>query len=401
MAFYPKQSGTTEQSFAIGAGHNKYSFTLDASTLTASRIWTLPNSNGYSGQVLSTDGSGNLSWITTGGASADVTVPYYLPPTESYTVAINKQALFGEDILVEGDLEVDGHLIDTRSPLFSFMTANPTGLSLGPANAAGDLSIVYGYGTTAAGIGSITIGTSATGAGDQSIVIGASATGNQAESITLGSGAITDGLNALAIGTTASALAANSIAFGSNSVAQYDDSTAVGAGSSTSAALSVVLAPYQSSSQISGTVTTGTFSQFISGINDINFAKTVNGTLHTQTTTATSKKMACANVNGVLQHLNVYQTHTSYFFVVQFQATDGIDWLAGTDRFVAYFNSAGVLTYIAGTGVSLDVQTSGAYSWVFQSGVVGSGEITFTVTGQAGKNISWSGSFTINQVTFA
>lgn len=36
-------------------------------TITTNRIWTLPSADGTSGQVLSTDGSGVLSWATAGG----------------------------------------------------------------------------------------------------------------------------------------------------------------------------------------------------------------------------------------------------------------------------------------------------------------------------------------------
>jgi hypothetical protein len=61
--YYPKQSGTTIQTFAIGAGNGKHPFILDASSFTSSHTWKLPNSNGGSGYVLETDGSGNLSWV--------------------------------------------------------------------------------------------------------------------------------------------------------------------------------------------------------------------------------------------------------------------------------------------------------------------------------------------------
>jgi hypothetical protein len=37
------------------------------STITTNRIWTLPSADGTTGQVLSTDGSGTLSWATAGG----------------------------------------------------------------------------------------------------------------------------------------------------------------------------------------------------------------------------------------------------------------------------------------------------------------------------------------------
>jgi hypothetical protein len=37
-------------------------------TVSANKIWTLPNADGSNGQVLSTNGSGTLSWATAGGS---------------------------------------------------------------------------------------------------------------------------------------------------------------------------------------------------------------------------------------------------------------------------------------------------------------------------------------------
>ena len=42
-------------------------------TITTNRIWTLPSADGTSGQVLSTDGSGVLSWATAGGGGGGLT----------------------------------------------------------------------------------------------------------------------------------------------------------------------------------------------------------------------------------------------------------------------------------------------------------------------------------------
>ncbi len=110
MAFYPKQSGTTVQSFAIGAGTGKNQFTIDASSLTTNTTWIIPNGNGTAGYVLSTDGTGNLSWIAVGSAQ-DQTTPYYIPTGETFTNNVNRQNLFSTAIEVDGTLEVDGLLI--------------------------------------------------------------------------------------------------------------------------------------------------------------------------------------------------------------------------------------------------------------------------------------------------
>lgn len=40
-------------------------------TITSNRIWTLPAADGTTGQVLSTNGSGVLSWATSGGVGAN------------------------------------------------------------------------------------------------------------------------------------------------------------------------------------------------------------------------------------------------------------------------------------------------------------------------------------------
>jgi hypothetical protein len=39
-------------------------------TVTTNKIWVLPAADGTAGQALSTDGSGNLSWVTAGGGGA-------------------------------------------------------------------------------------------------------------------------------------------------------------------------------------------------------------------------------------------------------------------------------------------------------------------------------------------
>jgi hypothetical protein len=47
---------------------------FQAPATAGNNIWTLPTGDGTSGQVLSTDGSGNLSWTTAGGGAGTVTL---------------------------------------------------------------------------------------------------------------------------------------------------------------------------------------------------------------------------------------------------------------------------------------------------------------------------------------
>lgn len=53
--------------FDDGSGHTT---TVQNPTLTGSLIDTLPNLAGTSGQVLSTNGAGKLSWVTAGGSAS-------------------------------------------------------------------------------------------------------------------------------------------------------------------------------------------------------------------------------------------------------------------------------------------------------------------------------------------
>jgi hypothetical protein len=65
---------------------------------------------GTSGQVLTTDGSGNLSF--TSGSSNPAPMPYQIDTGETVTVPDKYQGLFAYPITVDGELEIDGILIE-------------------------------------------------------------------------------------------------------------------------------------------------------------------------------------------------------------------------------------------------------------------------------------------------
>ena len=65
---------------------------------------------GTSGQVLTTDGSGNLSF--TSGSSNPAPMPYQIDTGETVTVPVKYQGLFAYPITVDGELEIDGILIE-------------------------------------------------------------------------------------------------------------------------------------------------------------------------------------------------------------------------------------------------------------------------------------------------
>lgn len=69
------------------------------STITANKIWTLPSADGTSGQVLSTNGSGTLSWVTAGGGGGSGTVTSITPAADSGT---------GTAITTSGTITISG-----------------------------------------------------------------------------------------------------------------------------------------------------------------------------------------------------------------------------------------------------------------------------------------------------
>lgn len=103
--YIPAQRGTANDKFRIG------DVDIDASVAVSPWSFVLPPTPGTSGYVLTTDGSGILSWTAVGAAS-DSTTPYYIPVGETFTNNINRQNLFSATIVVDGTLEVDGLLIN-------------------------------------------------------------------------------------------------------------------------------------------------------------------------------------------------------------------------------------------------------------------------------------------------
>jgi hypothetical protein len=69
---------------------------------------------GSNGQYLKTDGAGNLNWDSIGNISSNraAPMPYLIPTGESYIVNENFQGLYSQAITIDGELEVDGILIE-------------------------------------------------------------------------------------------------------------------------------------------------------------------------------------------------------------------------------------------------------------------------------------------------
>ena len=68
---------------------------------------------GSSGQGIITDGSGGLSFGSTGQAANSATnMPYQINSSETFVVGANLQGLYSEAIVIDGALAIDGMLIE-------------------------------------------------------------------------------------------------------------------------------------------------------------------------------------------------------------------------------------------------------------------------------------------------
>jgi hypothetical protein len=74
---------------------------------------------GTNGQVLSTDGAGNLTFADTASGNSTAPMPYLVSVGESYTVPENFQGLFTVPITIDGELEVNGILAEVGTAINS------------------------------------------------------------------------------------------------------------------------------------------------------------------------------------------------------------------------------------------------------------------------------------------
>jgi hypothetical protein len=98
--------------------------------LTANGISNLGNvgnvkiTGGNVDQYLRTDGTGNLTWDDVGNISSNrvAVMPYLVPNGESYILNTNFQGLYSQPITIDGELTVDGILIEIQDSIQSSPT---------------------------------------------------------------------------------------------------------------------------------------------------------------------------------------------------------------------------------------------------------------------------------------
>lgn len=98
---------------------------ITTTNITVSGVSNLGNignviiTGGSSGQLIQTDGLGNLTFADSAGSNSAAPMPYYVPIGESYLIPSNFQGLFTVPIEIDGELEVDGILAEVGTAINS------------------------------------------------------------------------------------------------------------------------------------------------------------------------------------------------------------------------------------------------------------------------------------------
>ena len=185
-----------------GGGTDYVAFQAPASIAT-SLTWTLPSADGSANQLLSTNGSGTLSWASPASAATVTTsstngnANYYLLFSTSaqsgatiYVDDTTGPLLYnpaqglsvGTDLSVDGDLQVNGGDIVTTAATATIFNTGATTLTAGAAAT----TLTLGYGSTAASTTNISTGAVAS-ATTKTINIGTGSAASSTTNVNLGS----------------------------------------------------------------------------------------------------------------------------------------------------------------------------------------------------------------------
>ena len=82
---------------------------------TLGAIGNVKITGGTSGQAIVTDGTGNLVFANSSSIPSPAPMPTYVATGDTLTISANYQGLFGYPITVDGDIVVDGVLIDVNA----------------------------------------------------------------------------------------------------------------------------------------------------------------------------------------------------------------------------------------------------------------------------------------------
>jgi hypothetical protein len=102
----------TTKYFNVKQGLTTGNILVSDANVTLGNVSNLHISGGNSGYFLSTNGNGTLSWADASASVPADTMPIVVDEGNTLTIRSNYQGLFGTPLTINGNLEIDGVLVD-------------------------------------------------------------------------------------------------------------------------------------------------------------------------------------------------------------------------------------------------------------------------------------------------
>ena len=391
-------------------------------TVNVNNAYTLPTSDGTNGQVLTTNGSGAVTFADAGGGGADLYAANESSPTAQPSATGTNAIAIGDDSLASG---LRGMAVG-----YSSKASGQDSAALGNATASGESSAAVGFYATASGAGAVSIGYSATASGTFAGCLGFNGKATANSSIALGNSYASgeDSLAAVIDNNTSSygATGANSIAIGELAKATASDSFCISNASTASGTNAAVLGGQSNTSSGSSSTVIGGQSNLASG--DLSTAKgyygNSNGVRLKHSTGVYPNQQGAYYVLGYTTSdatpiaLNtsvwtpsstnqiVLPNNSAFTFsgtiIAREDATDGSDY-ASWEIKGAIIRDANAASTVLGQGIVNKLYaTSGASAWAIDlSADTTFGCLKIQATGAASTNIRWVATVNTSEVTYA
>ena len=378
--------------------------------------YSLPTSDGSNGQVLTTDGSGAITFVTPaagGGGGADLYEANESSPTAQPSATGTNAIAIGDSATASGTYD----------------------LSLGAYSSASGGSSFSAQGGTSSGAGATAIGSQSVASGSSSVALGynadatgsfSAALGRDAQAITASravaigkSRASGDTSFAAAIGSNSNygATSAHSIAMGQSASASNSWSISIGRNSSASGSYGVVLGGYQAAAVGSYSYAFGHRGKarydgkYAFGVYTSSEGTSQGGYMvlvRKNTTDATPVSLVSNGGNSTPGSTNqvILPNNSAYTFtgtvIAREKASEGSDY-ASWEIKGALLRDANAASTVLGNGIQNKLYaTSGASTWAIAlTADTTNGGLAITVTGAASTDIRWVATVNTSEVTYA
>jgi len=98
--------------FNIRKGMTTGNLLVSDSNVTLGNVSNVHIFGGNTGYLLSTDGTGTLTWVDPSASQSAAPMPIVVDEGNTLTISANYQGLFGTTLTINGTLVIDGSLID-------------------------------------------------------------------------------------------------------------------------------------------------------------------------------------------------------------------------------------------------------------------------------------------------